>query len=123
LIAHVAREPRVHVVEQAAAIGLISDGERCGGAWVLGHDELVAVHSAATLVSTGGAGALFARSTNPPGATGEGIALAARAGAEVADMEFVQFHPTALASGGSSSLISEAVRGACAHLVDATGER
>ena len=71
----------MRVVEHAAAIGLLGDGEACAGAWVLGHDELVPVRARMTLLATGGAGALYSRTTNPPGATGDGIALAHRAGA------------------------------------------
>jgi L-aspartate oxidase len=124
LIDRVARRPGIRVVEHAAAIDLrIQDGA-CTGAWVLGHDELSAVNAAMTLLATGGAGALYARSTNPPGAIGDGIAVAARAGAELADMEFVQFHPTALAAGpGRAFLISEAVRGDGAYLVGGDGCR
>jgi L-aspartate oxidase len=124
LIDRVLRRPGIRVVEHAAAIDLrIQDGA-CTGAWVLGHDELSAVNAAMTLLATGGAGALYARSTNPPGAIGDGIAVAARAGAELADMEFVQFHPTALAAGpGRAFLISEAVRGDGAYLVAGDGRR
>jgi L-aspartate oxidase len=73
------------------------------------------------LLATGGAAALWRRTTNPPGSVGEGIALAYRAGAAIADFEFVQFHPTTLA--GSSLLLSEALRGAGALLVDGDGQR
>jgi L-aspartate oxidase len=123
LIARAARHPRIRVLEHTAVIGLMGGEEGCAGAWVLGHDELQAVRARMTLLATGGAGALYARTTNPPGATGDGIALAARAGAAVADMEFVQFHPTALAAGPRAFLISEAVRGEGAYLVDAAGHR
>ena len=76
---------------------------------------------AAVLLATGGYAALWGRTTNPPGSVGEGIAMAYRAGAAVADLEFVQFHPTALA--GSSLLLSEALRGDGALLVDEHGDR
>jgi L-aspartate oxidase len=123
LIAQVAADPRIDVMENTAAIALAGGGDGCVGAWVLGHDELGLVRARMTLLATGGACALYARTTNPPGATGDGIALAHRAGAAVRDMEFVQFHPTALAGGGRAFLISEAVRGEGAWLVDAGGRR
>lgn len=123
LIACVRAQPRIHVLEHAAAIGLISDGEGCAGAWVLHCDELLDVRAPMTLLATGGAGALYRRTTNPPGATGDGIAIAIAAGADVSDMEFVQFHPTALAVGERAFLISEAVRGDGALLVDEDGQR
>ncbi|MDX6535198.1 MAG: L-aspartate oxidase [Gaiellales bacterium] len=123
LITRVRREPLIEVLEHTAVIALIADGERCGGAWVLGHDELRAVRARMTLIATGGAAALYSRSTNPPGALGDGIAIAHRAGATVADMEFVQFHPTALAAGDRAFLISEAVRGEGAYLVGDDGDR
>jgi L-aspartate oxidase len=83
--------------------------------------ELGSVPARATLLATGGFAALWARSTNPSGATGEGVAMAYRAGAAVADLEFVQFHPTVLATNGL--LLSEALRGEGALLVDKDGER
>ncbi len=123
LIARVRERPLITVVEHAAVIDLISDGDACAGAWVLGHDEMREIRARMTLIATGGAGALHARTTNPPGALGDGIAIAHRAGATVSDMEFVQFHPTALAVGDRAFLISEAVRGEGAHLVTADGDR
>ncbi len=123
LITRVRAEPRIHVLEHAAAIGLISDGHRCAGAWVLHRDELLDVRAPVTLLASGGACALYERTTNPPGATGDGIAIAIAAGARVDRMEFVQFHPTALAKGERAFLISEAVRGDGAYLVAEDGYR
>jgi L-aspartate oxidase len=123
LIARLSGQPGIAVVEQTAVVGLIADGGACDGAWVLGHDELRPIRARMTLVATGGAGALYERTTNPPGALGDGIALAHAAGADVNGMEFVQFHPTALAVGERAFLISEAVRGDGAHLVDGDGDR
>jgi L-aspartate oxidase len=123
LIERVLEDPRIRVMEHAAVLELMADGAACSGAWVLGHDELIPVTARMTLIATGGAGALFERTTNPPGALGDGIAIAHRAGAAITDMEFVQFHPTALAAGARAFLISEAVRGEGAHLVDESGDR
>lgn len=77
------------------------------------------IDARAAILATGGLGRLYARSTNPPGAYGEGVAMAFAAGAVVRDMEFVQFHPTALLDG---SLVTEAVRGAGARLINAEGD-
>ncbi len=123
LIARVAETPHITVMEHTAAIAIAGDGDGCSGAWVLGHDELALVRAHMTLLATGGACALYERTTNPAGATGDGIALAYRAGAAVRDMEFVQFHPTALAVGERAFLISEAVRGEGAVLLNGAGHR
>ena len=123
LIERVTADQNIQVVEHTAVIGLATDGAACDGAWMLGHDELHRVRAPMTMLATGGAGALYLRSTNPPGALGDGIALAHRAGAAIRDMEFVQFHPTALAVGERAFLVSEAVRGEGALLVGEHGER
>ncbi len=106
-------------------IDLITHEGVCRGAlvWNPQHGKTL-VWARRTILATGGAGQIYRESTNPPGASGDGIALAWRAGAEVRDMEFMQFHPTVLyIAGGSRSLITEAVRGAGAHLVDKDGKR
>ena len=126
LIDAVAAHPSIEIVENVAADDLILDGARVTG--VLAHDNdagaPVAFHAAAVILATGGIGRLYRYTTNPVGATGDGIAMAARAGAVLADMEFVQFHPTALAIGRDPMpLVTEAVRGEGATLVTDLGER
>jgi L-aspartate oxidase len=113
----VLRHPRIEVSEGERAVELWMSGGRCVG---LVTDRR-AIPACAVLLATGGYAALWERTTNPAGSVGEGIALAYRAGATVADLEFVQFHPTALA--GSSLLLSEALRGDGALLLDSHGER
>jgi L-aspartate oxidase len=110
-------EPRIVISESELALELWLSGGRCAGVVT----DRGPVRARAVLLATGGAAALWRRTTNPPGAVGEGIAMAYRAGAAIADLEFVQFHPTALA--GSSMLLSEALRGAGALLVDGEGQR
>ncbi|MFP5297681.1 MAG: L-aspartate oxidase [Actinomycetota bacterium] len=102
----------------------VVDG-RCVGGWVLTESGLVQVQATSTVLAAGGVGALFSSTTNPSGATGDGVVLAWEAGAGLADLEFVQFHPTALAlgTGHQRVLITEALRGAGAHVVDADGRR
>lgn len=98
---------------------------RVTGVWVVTPDGgLVGVEARAVLLATGGCGGLFAATTNPDGATGDGVALALAAGAAVRDNEFVQFHPTGLAVSGSwRFLLTEALRGAGATLHDDAGRR
>ncbi|MCL6301002.1 L-aspartate oxidase [Streptomyces kronopolitis] len=127
------RAAGLRTVENALVLDLLTDAEgRASGVTlhVMGegqHDGVGAVHAPAVVLATGGMGQVFSATTNPPVSTGDGVALALRAGAEVSDLEFVQFHPTVLYLGpeaeGQQPLISEAVRGEGAHLVDADGTR
>ncbi len=126
LISSVKRCKGITILENTAAEQLVSDGKRCYGALAFQEAPLdrMYISASATIIATGGAAALYSRTTNPPGATGEGISLAYRAGAEITDIEFVQFHPTTLyAKNGGGFLISEAVRGEGAYLMSKDGER
>jgi L-aspartate oxidase len=128
----------VQVVERAFALDVITgttaSGERAvAGVKVAlldrsgGVQSVGVVYARAVIVATGGYGQVYASTSNPPAVTGDGIALALRAGVEAADLEFIQFHPTVLWSGsdatGQQALISEAVRGEGAILLDAAGQR
>jgi L-aspartate oxidase len=118
----VAAEERIEVLEGASAVALWSDGERCAG--VITDGPRIA--AAATVLATGGGAALWSRTTNPWGAIGAGAVLAHAAGAELADLELCQFHPTALALPGDprdGALLTEALRGEGATLLDARGRR
>ena len=116
--------PRVSRIEGVCIRLAVVEG-RCVGGWVLTDEGLVEVRATSTVLATGGMGALFSSTTNPAGATGDGVVLAWEAGAGIADLEFVQFHPTALAAGDGQqrSLITEALRGHGAYVVDADGRR
>ncbi|QOJ01685.1 MAG: L-aspartate oxidase [Phycisphaeraceae bacterium] len=119
----------VRLFEQCFALDLITpNGEP--GSPVMGaitfhpKHRLQIIWAKATILASGGTGTLYRESTNPPGATADGLAMAYRAGATLADMAFVQFHPTCLyLPGAARALISEAVRGAGAYLLDASGRR
>ncbi len=117
LVARVRAHPRIAIVEGEQALALWRAGERCVGVVT----ERRAIAARATLLATGGFAALWERTTNPPAALGEGIVLAYRAGAALADLELVQFHPTALLDDGF--LLSEALRGEGALLLDEDGAR
>jgi len=133
LVAAVRTRPGIRVVEHALVLDLLrtADGRAAGVTLhVLGEgsaDGVGAVHARAVVLATGGMGQVYASTTNPSVSTGDGVALALRAGAAVSDLEFVQFHPTALYLGGGAAgqqpLISEAMRGEGAFLVDDSGAR
>jgi L-aspartate oxidase len=108
----------------AFTVDLIVDDGVCYGAYVVRGGEAIAILARATILATGGAGQLFARTTNPPVATGDGMAIAFRAGAELEDMEFVQFHPTSLyAPAAPQFLLSESIRGEGAVLLNIKKKR
>ncbi|MDZ7620137.1 MAG: L-aspartate oxidase [Patescibacteria group bacterium] len=121
----VRKREHIDVWENTFTIDLVTLDGVCRGAlvWNPQHGKTM-VWAKQTILATGGAGQLYRETTNPDVATGDGMAVAFRAGAALADLEFVQFHPTVLyIAGGSRSLISEATRGEGAHLVDRYGHR
>jgi len=120
----VAAHPQVTVYDDALAMSLLTRRGACLGATFVGRGGMLAhVEAARTLIATGGAGQVFRETTNPAIATGDGIAIAFDAGARVADLEFVQFHPTVLsAEGAPRFLLSEALRGEGARLINEAGE-
>jgi len=133
LLAAVAAADDIEVIEHALVLDLLLDAQRraCGVTLhVLGEgtrDGVGAVRARAVVLATGGMGQVYASTTNPDVSTGDGMAVAARAGAALADVEFVQFHPTALWSGpgavGRQPLVTEALRGEGGILLDAHGRR
>ncbi len=122
LSALVAEHRRIVVLEDCRAVNLPTNGGRCAGVQL--HDGRM-VAARGVVLATGGAAALWSRTTNPAGAVGAGMVLAHAAGAALADLEMMQFHPTAFVSGNGADgfLVTEAVRGEGARLLDAAGER
>jgi L-aspartate oxidase len=128
LVAKVREHPNIKVVETARVLDLIcfddGAGPSCAGVRASISGSAVEIIADATVLATGGCGQIFRYTTNPQVATGDGFAIAHRAGVRLADMEFVQFHPTALDTAENPlALISEAVRGEGATLLNALGER
>lgn len=132
LVAYARSHHRIRFAEWTRVAGLVREGNRVVGADLAGangvhganDDALSRVCARAILIASGGAGQVYSDTTNPAVATGDGIALAAEAGAELADMEFYQFHPTALSLAGAPRfLLSEALRGEGAYLRNHRGER
>jgi len=125
LLRHVRRLQHVELMEWATTVDLIlADGRVVGATLLNAGGELIEVRARAVLLASGGAGQVYSETTNPAVATGDGIAMAYRAGAELMDMEFFQFHPTAFAlEGAPRFLMSESLRGEGAWLVNERGER
>ena len=126
LIAWSRKSEAIQFLPHACTQSLIIDDGRCTGVTFVepGTQRIRALHARAVVLASGGAGQLFLHTTNPDVATGDGQAMAYRAGAIVADLEFVQFHPTALAVAGAPRfLLSEAMRGEGGKLVNPAGER
>lgn len=126
LIKKVRQNPNIKIIENFFAIDLLTnDGNECIG--IIGHDKHSGpqiIWAANTILATGGAGQLYRETTNPEVATGDGIAMAYRAGAVLADLEFMQFHPTTLyIAGASRALVTETLRGEGAILLDNKGRR
>jgi L-aspartate oxidase len=122
LSALVAQDKLIEVLERRRVVTILNLDGRCVGVRL---DDGRAIASAAVVLATGGAAALWSRTTNPPGAIGGGLLLAFEAGATLADLELMQFHPTAVvgANGADGFLVTEAVRGEGARLLDAAGHR
>ncbi len=126
LTSQVLQRQNITVLQQAFAVSLWLNPQtgRCQGISLIYNGQVSWVRAGAVVLATGGGGQVFAQTTNPEVSTGDGVAIAWRAGAILQDLEFVQFHPTALTKPGAPRfLISEAVRGEGAHLVDAQGHR
>ncbi len=125
LMAQAGRQKRIHRLDYHFTVDLVVDEGRCCGAVVLDESsgQQFVLPAKAVVLSTGGAGQVYARTTNPPNATGDGMAMAFRAGAQLQDMEFVQFHPTSLFLPSSPPfLLSEAMRGEGGQLRNSRGE-
>lgn len=119
----VAARNTVETIE-GRVVDLARSGERVVGVLTADGKDRTVYTAPAVVMATGGAGRIYARTTNPPGVTGDGIVVASRAGARLADIEFVQFHPTALNAGKDPMpLLAESLRSEGANLVDASGRR
>ena len=126
LTAQVLQHQNISIIQQTLALSLWLEPQtgRCQGISLIYENRVIWVRAKAVVLATGGGGQVFAHTTNPAVSTGDGVAMSWRSGALLRDLEFVQFHPTALTIPGANSfLISEAVRGEGAHLVDDTGRR
>ena len=125
LIEQVLSRKNIQIISQSFVLDLWLDAQHdCQGVSLINQGRVKWIRAGAVVLATGGGGQVFAQTTNPAVSTGDGVAIAHRAGATLRDLEFVQFHPTALTKVGAPRfLISEAVRGEGAHLIDRQGHR
>ena len=126
LTGQVYQRPNIHIFPETFTLDLWLNpqSQHCQGVCLMSQGEIDWVAASTVILATGGGGQVFAQTTNPDLSTGDGIAMAWRAGVQLRDLEFVQFHPTALVRPGAPRfLISEAVRGEGAHLINAQGHR
>lgn len=125
LAERVLERENIQTLDQTFVLDIwLDEQNRCQGVCLIHNAQVHWIRAQAVILATGGGGQVFAQTTNPAVSTGDGVAIAHRAGALLRDLEFVQFHPTALTKPGAPRfLISEAVRGEGAHLVDRTGHR
>ncbi len=125
LAERVLERENIQTLDQTFVLDIwLDEQNRCQGVCLIHKSQVHWIRAQAVILATGGGGQVFAQTTNPAVSTGDGVAIAHRAGALLRDLEFVQFHPTALTKPGAPRfLISEAVRGEGAHLVDRTGHR
>jgi len=135
--ARIAAHPRIHLMRELTAVDLLTISHHsedpvdvykpsaCFGVYALDQSsgKIIPIFARETILATGGLGRLYLHSTNPPGARGDGLAMAYRAGARAVNLQYVQFHPTTLLHGDGSFLISEALRGEGARLVDKKGHQ
>jgi L-aspartate oxidase len=124
LLEQVRSRSNIHMIAPALALDLWVEAGQCQGISLAYGDEIRWLRASAVILATGGGGQVYAHTTNPEVSTGDGAAMVDRAGGTLADLEFVQFHPTALnVPGAPRFLISEAVRGEGAYLIDDQGDR
>ncbi|ARN56609.1 L-aspartate oxidase [Sedimentisphaera salicampi] len=126
LLKKASEHPRITLMEDFFTIDIVTgENGKCSGIYGLNsRNDLELIWANSVILATGGAGRLYRETTNPSVATGDGIAMAFRAGAELADMEFIQFHPTTLyVAGATRALVSEALRGEGGVLVDSNNSR
>ncbi|MBI2638103.1 L-aspartate oxidase [Candidatus Peregrinibacteria bacterium] len=124
LVEKVRKNPHITLMEHTFAVDLLVKNRCCYGVQILNSDRCENKYAKTVILATGGIGQIYGHTTNPSISTGDGIAMAARAGCRFRDLEFVQFHPTAFSRKGKCSfLVSEAVRGEGAYLRNSAGER